>query len=133
MTEKNNIFQILNIDDIKKILIGNNTSIIIFGISYAGSDDEKWLKKFLKIQSKSNKDFIFVFYSTQIKQDCDKSHLIKKNVESYPVMYYIYDKEILQEIETVTEDVAVTMLHELKSQLNNIKVEPEKKEHIAKK
>jgi hypothetical protein len=92
MSKAQNIWEVVNLNDLVKILKENEKKFVIIGLCLENSeiDIKKSVKKFLKSYSKIYPNITFLYYNVSVK-DLGRISLITKNVEEYPFIYHIYD------------------------------------------
>ena len=92
MSKIQNIWEVINLNDLVKILKENEKKFVIVGLCLENSELEikKSVKKFLKTYSKIYPNITFLYYNVSVK-DLGRISLITKNVEEYPYIYHIYD------------------------------------------
>lgn len=90
-----NIWEIVTIKDVVKILQENENKIIIMGLTIETSTNEqkKMIKNFLKLHHKDYKNVLYVYHCVS-KKDIGRISLFKKETEQYPLLYYIYKQNI---------------------------------------
>ena len=92
MSKAQNIWEVINLNDLVKILKENEKKFVIVGLCLENSASEikKSVKKFLKTYSKLYQNITFLYYNVSVK-DLGRISLITKNTEEYPFIYHIYD------------------------------------------
>ena len=92
MSKAQNIWEVVNLNDLVKILKENEKKFVIVGLCLENSTTEikKSVKKFLKTYSKIYQNITFLYYNVSVK-DLGRISLITKNIEEYPFIYHIYD------------------------------------------
>lgn len=92
MSKAQNIWEVVNLNDLVKILKENEKKFVIVGLCLENSTTEikKSVKKFLKTYSKLYQNITFLYYNVQVK-DLGRISLITKNTDEYPFIYHIYD------------------------------------------
>lgn len=92
MSKAQNIWEVVNLNDLVKILKENEKKFVIVGLCLENSvsDIKKSVKKFLKTYSKLYQNITFLYYNVQVK-DLGRISLITKNIDEYPFIYHIYD------------------------------------------
>jgi len=92
MSKAQNIWEVVNLNDLVKILKENEKKFVIIGLCLENSENEikKSVKKFLKTYSKIYQNITFLYYNVSVK-DLGRISLITKNIDEYPFIYHIYD------------------------------------------
>ena len=92
MSKIQNIWEVVNLNDLVKILKENEKKFVVIGLCLENNSDDikKSVKKFLKTYAKIYKNLTFLYYNVQLK-DLGRISLITKNVEEYPFIYHVYD------------------------------------------
>jgi len=92
MSKTQNIWEVVNLNDLVKILKENEKKFVIIGLCLENSENEikKSVKKFLKTYSKIYQNITFLYYNVSVK-DLGRISLITKNIDEYPFIYHIYD------------------------------------------
>lgn len=87
-----NIWEIVNVNDLIKILKKNEKKFVIVAITLDSTPKStvKILKKFLLHYSKIYHNLTFLYYKADLK-DLNKLNLLNKNTDEYPFVYHIYD------------------------------------------
>jgi ribosomal protein L30E len=87
-----NIWEIVNVTDLVKILKENEQKFVIVALTLQNtpSDDIKLIKKFLKDYSKKYKNLTFLYFKVNDK-DLGRISLLKTDKSEYPFIYHIYD------------------------------------------
>lgn len=92
MSKAQNIWEVVNLNDLVKILKENEKKFVIVGLCLENSalEIKKSVKKFLKTYSKIYQNITFLYYNVSVK-DLGRISLITKNIDEYPFIYHIYD------------------------------------------
>jgi hypothetical protein len=87
-----NIWEIVNLNDLVKILKDSPKKFVIVGITLNSTPEPiaKMIKKFLKVKSKIYPNITFLYYRAS-DSDLGRISLLVKAKEDYPYIYHIYD------------------------------------------
>lgn len=92
MNNNQNIWEIVSLNDLVKILKDSPKKFVIVGITLNSTPQgiTKMIKKFLKIKSKLYQNITFLYYNAK-DADLGRISLLSKDKEQYPFIYHIYD------------------------------------------
>lgn len=87
-----NIWEIVNLNDLVKILKDSPKKFVIVGITLTSTPQRvsKMIKKFLKTKSKLYQNMTFLYYTAK-DSDLGRISLLVKDKDQYPFIYHVYD------------------------------------------
>ncbi len=100
-----NIWEIVTLNDLIKILKENENKFVIVAITLESTPQNiiKSIKKFLKKYAKIYENLTFLYYQANIK-DLGRSSLLVKNPDEYPFVYHVYNtKDIFVSVNRANE------------------------------
>jgi len=100
-----NIWEIVTLNDLIKILKENENKFVIVAITLESTPQNiiKSIKKFLKKFAKIYENLTFLYYQANMK-DLGRSSLLVKNPDEYPFVYHVYNtKDIFVSVNRANE------------------------------
>ncbi len=101
-----NIWEIVTVNDLIKILKENENKFVIVAITLESTPQNiiKSIKKFLKKYAKIYENLTFLYYQANMK-DLGRSSLLVKNPDEYPFVYHVYNtKDIFVSVNRANEN-----------------------------
>ncbi len=101
-----NIWEIVTLNDLIKILKENENKFVIVAITLESTPQNiiKSIKKFLKKYAKIYENLTFLYYQANMK-DLGRSSLLVKNPDEYPFVYHVYNtKDIFVSVNRANEN-----------------------------
>lgn len=98
-----NLFQIVNMDDLLYFLRGGKDKLITLSLVLLTTDEsiKRMIKKFVKRKSEQYPGVTFLYYAVR-KQDFNKISFLTDDLSEYPKMCHIFNiTELLMEVRTI--------------------------------
>jgi hypothetical protein len=115
MNNNQNIWEIVSLNDLVKILKESPKKFVIVGITLNSTPQgiTKMIKKFLKVKSKIYPNITFLYYNAK-DADLGRISLLSKDKEQYPFIYHVYDtSHIFVSVNMANEETTYTAFAEV--------------------